>query len=115
MLLDLMIRNKFDHKKSLYHVMKAMWENFGHQKIGYTLADYKLIAESIFEASLENYFNNYIVGNISIEAALNKELKQIGLALVWKNNYTIVISELKILSKTQKINLEKFLTDNYFA
>ncbi len=115
LLLDLMIRNKFDHKKSLYCVMKAMWDNFGMKNIGYTLTDYKLIAETIFEAPLNDYFNNFIAGNVPIEAALNTELKHIGLGLVWKNNFTIVISEIKKPTKVQKMNLEKFLTDNYFA
>lgn len=112
LLLDLMIRNKFDQTRSLYTVMQMMWENFGKKEIGYTSTDYKSTAESIFEASLDEYFNDYIFGTKSLEPKLKEELGKIGLVLMWKNEASIIISEIENPNKTQKINLDKFLTDN---
>jgi predicted metalloprotease with PDZ domain len=114
LLLDLLIRNKFDHNRSLYTLMKKMWENFGKKGIGYTINDYKSIAESIFEEPLDEYFKNYIYGTKTLEPSLNEELGKIGLELIWKNETSIIISEIENPNKTQKINLEKFLTDNNF-
>lgn len=112
LILDLMIRNKFNHTQSLYSVMKNMWEKFGKFDIGYTLIDYKKIAEEVYSESLNEYFDLYIFGNEPINKKLNAELNLIGLELVMKNDNAVTISEIKKLNKLQKINLEKFLTDN---
>jgi predicted metalloprotease with PDZ domain len=114
LLLDLMIRNKFDHKRSLYTLMEKMWGNFGKKEIGYTINDYKTEAENIVEEPLDEYFQNYIYGTKPLEHSLNKELVKFGLELIWKNDTSILISEIENPDKTQKINLEKFLTDNNF-
>lgn len=111
-ILDLMIRNKFNHERSLYTIMKEMWFNFGKKGVGYQLNDYKLIAESIFEGDLDEYFEKCIFGNDSLESLLNQELNKIGLELVWKNEASLVVSELEKQKKIQKNNLAKFLTDN---
>lgn len=114
LLLDLKIRNKYNHSRSLYTLMQNMWENFGKKAIGYSINDYKTEAENIFGEPLDEYFKNYIYGTKTLEPSLNKELSKVGLELIWKNDTSIIISEIENPDKTQKINLEKFLIDNNF-
>jgi predicted metalloprotease with PDZ domain len=111
LILDLMIRLKHDHQKSLFTVMKTMWENFGKPVIGYKLTDYKQIAEETFGENLDQYFNNCVFGNINIEAILCHYLKQIGLEIIHINTETLALNEIKKATKIQKYNLDKFLND----
>ncbi len=115
LILDLKIRNKFSHTKSIYYVMKQMWELFGKTNIGYQLLDYKLIAENIFEENLDNYFETCIFGNTDLLPILNLELSKIGLEINYNYDVSISISEKTDLTLTQKNNLLKFKTDNNFA
>jgi predicted metalloprotease with PDZ domain len=115
LILDLKIRNKTKHAFSLYTIMKEMWEKFGKYEIGYLLSDYKLIAENIYGGLLEEYFSACIFGNVSLEKYLNMELKNFGLKLIWKNQVSTIIAEIKKPNEVQKINLQKFLTNNALA
>jgi predicted metalloprotease with PDZ domain len=115
LILDLKIRNRTKHTFSLYTIMKEMWEKFGKFEIGYLLSDYKLIAENIYGESLVEYFSACIFGNISLEKYLNMELKNFGLKLIWKNQVSTIITEIKNPTEVQKLNLRKFLTNNTLA
>jgi predicted metalloprotease with PDZ domain len=115
LLLDLTIREKFDHNKSLLTIMKQMWDKYGKLEKGYYLTDFKIIAEAIFEENLDNYFDKFIFGNEPIENELNSKLRSIGLEIVWINKSSLLISELQKLTKSQKINLTKFLNPHSLA
>lgn len=115
LLLDLQIRKKFNHTKGLYDIMRKMWETFGAPNIGYTLADYKAIAENVFEGNLDEYFSNFIFRNKPLEQVLQTELEHIGLQLKWNTDFNVSVSVMKKATKNQKINLQKFLTNNKFA
>jgi predicted metalloprotease with PDZ domain len=109
LVLDLLIRDKFEHTKSIYDCMKYLWENFGKKDIGYSIADFKLVAEKIFEDTLEIYFKMYIYGNEPLEPFLNELLAKIGLQIIKKNKNSIAIVEVKKKTKKQIDNLDKFL------
>jgi predicted metalloprotease with PDZ domain len=111
LILDLMIRLKFNHQKSLLTVMKLMWENFGRPFIGYSIDDYKQTAETVYEESLDQYFKDCIYGNIPLEAILQHYLSQIGLKIFKINSDSMKIEVVKRLAKTQKYNLDKFLNN----
>jgi predicted metalloprotease with PDZ domain len=115
LLLDLMIRDKFAHKKNIHTIMKGMWEKFGKFKIGYTLENYQKLAENIYGAPLNTYFNKYIFGTEPLEPILKKEFAKIGLEIVWVNESSIIVSEKNNLNKKQKINLENFLNNKEIA
>ncbi len=115
LILDLKIRNKTNHQYSLYSIMKEMWEKFGKMGIGYLLSDYKLIAENIYDGLLDDYFSACVFGNVSLEKSLNSTLKNFGLKLIWVNESSTIIAEIKNPTKFQKNNLEKFLTNNSLA
>ncbi len=79
LILDLKIRAKFANKKSLDDVMRLMWASFGEHQTGYTFEDYRTATETIFEGSLEEYFENIIAGNGSFEYYLTRLFPKFGL------------------------------------
>lgn len=79
LILDLMIRVKFVNKKSLDDVMRLMWTSFGEHQTGYTFEDYRITAETLYEASLDEYFENIIAGNEPFEHYLTELFPKFGL------------------------------------
>ncbi|MFC0185226.1 Predicted metalloprotease, contains C-terminal PDZ domain [Pseudarcicella hirudinis] len=79
LILDLTIRFKTNHEKSLDDVMQMMWERFGKKTKGYSLQDYQIISEEVYGESLDYYFDNCIAGNKPLEEELNSLLKKTGL------------------------------------
>lgn len=71
LILDLMIRDKFNNGKSLDDVMRLMWVSHGRDFSGYSYEDYQRAAESVFEASLSDYFSKIISGNEPFESYLS--------------------------------------------
>jgi predicted metalloprotease with PDZ domain len=111
LILDLMIRLKHDHKKSLFTVMKYMWDNYGKTSIGYTLQNYKQAAEIIYEDNLDEYFSKCIFGNGPLNSLLKTYLSQVGLNILLINTTSLTIEEVKKPSQKQKYNLSKFLNE----
>jgi predicted metalloprotease with PDZ domain len=83
LILDLTIRLKFNHQKSLETVMKTMWERFGQVGIGYSIEDYQRVCEEVYGASLKGYFKDCIYGNIPLETMVNELLQAFGLMMQW--------------------------------
>lgn len=81
LMLDLKIRQKTIHAKSLHDVMKLMWERFGKPFVGYDSADYQAIAEEVYGESLVQYFEDCIWSNIPLQSQLNELLAWVGLSL----------------------------------
>ena len=79
LILDLKIRLKWDHNRSLDDVMRLMWEKYGRECLGYTFEDYQSAAEQVFGESLDEYFNNYINGLEPFENALTPLIEACGL------------------------------------
>ncbi len=90
MMLDVMIRERHGHKKSLYDVMRAMWQQFGQPGIGYSLQDYKNQAESVLGENLDGYFDHCILSNKPIQTIFNQCLAKIGLLLVVDDDSTAI-------------------------
>jgi predicted metalloprotease with PDZ domain len=83
LILDLTIRLKFNHKKSLETVMKTMWERFGKEGVGYSIEDYQRVCEEVYGASLKGYFKDCIYGNMPLETMVNELLQAFGLMMQW--------------------------------
>ncbi|MBP6409777.1 MAG: M61 family peptidase [Pseudarcicella sp.] len=81
LMLDLKIRSKFDHQRSIYTVMKQMVLRFGDLKSGYTYADFIQIAEQVYEEDLILFFDKFVAGSFPILDDLKKCFAVIGIQL----------------------------------
>jgi predicted metalloprotease with PDZ domain len=84
LILDLRIRIKTDHKKSLDDVMRLMWIRFGETQKGYTFEDYQQVCEKVYGSSLSDYFEHYISGTEPFEKELSMLFPQFGLDFEFK-------------------------------
>jgi predicted metalloprotease with PDZ domain len=81
LILDLHIRRKWNHARSLDDVMRIMWERFGKPFVGYTLEEYRAITEEVAGEPLDWYYDRCIFGNEPLEPLLNEYLAFVGLQL----------------------------------
>ncbi|MGW8122953.1 M61 family metallopeptidase [Roseivirga echinicomitans] len=79
LILDLKIRLRSAHQKSLDDVMRLMWQRFGESQTGYTYQDYQNVCEEVYGASLQDYFENYVSGTSPLENELSQLFPQFGL------------------------------------
>ena len=84
LILDLHIRQRTNHERSLDDVMRLMWQRFGKPFVGYTLADYRVISEAVAGESLDWYYGLCIFGNESLLLKLNEFLAWVGLQVVYE-------------------------------
>lgn len=84
LILDLHIRQRTSHARSLDDVMRAMWLQFGKPFVGYTLHDYRAITETVAGESLDWYYNQCVFGNEPLEPLLNQYLGWVGLQIVYE-------------------------------
>ena len=105
LILDLMIRLRFGHQKSLETVMQILWERFGKMGIGYSLIDYQRVCEEVYGRSLSSYFKDCIHGNIPLESMVNELLDAFGLQMQWNEEGMI---HLELLNRDNE-NLKLWL------
>lgn len=79
LILDLTIRIKFNNSKSLDDVLRLMWSDHGKDQSGYSFLDYQSAAESVYEETLDHYFQEIITGNHPFESYLSELLPRFGL------------------------------------
>lgn len=79
LLLDLLIRQKSENRRSLDDVMRMMWENFGKPEIGFTPEQLQAVLESVAEVNLNSFFERYLEG--TEELPFNEYLEPFGLRL----------------------------------
>lgn len=90
LILDLFIRRKYDHTRSLDDVMRLLWQRFGQPFIGYSLDDYKHIAEEVAGEKLDWYWDECIEGNAPLDNRLNEALVFVGLSMEATANYETI-------------------------
>ena len=81
LLLDLLIRNKTNNEKSLDDVMRTLWETFGKKQIGYSHQDIIKVCETVYDESLQQFFEDYVDGTTATEHLLNDLLHHFGCGL----------------------------------
>ncbi|WP_375443813.1 M61 family metallopeptidase [uncultured Fibrella sp.] len=96
LILDLYLRRKFNHKRSLDDVMRLLWQRFGpiengQPARGYTYDDYRAIAAEVADEPLDWYFDSCITGNVPIEPLLNDYLAFIGLSMSYDDAGLVVL------------------------
>jgi predicted metalloprotease with PDZ domain len=79
LLLDLMIRNRSQNKRSLDDIMRQMWQRFGKDEIGFTPEQLKEVIESVAHQDLTDFFQKFIDG--TDELPFNDYLQPFGLQL----------------------------------
>jgi predicted metalloprotease with PDZ domain len=94
-ILDIIIKRKFEGKKSLDDVIRKLWKDFGKNEIGYTYKDIKAICEDIYEENLDFYFDRVISSNTPILTITNEYLKDINLKISRNINNNIILSHIK--------------------
>ncbi len=77
LLLDLLIRERHENKRSLDDVMRQMWSEFGKEEIGFTPSQLQQAIESVAGMDLSDFFACYIDG--TDELPFDKYLEPFGL------------------------------------
>ena len=80
LLLDLLIRDRHNNKRSFDDVMVQMWEKFGKAEVGYTPEQLQEVIESIADTQLHEFFKHYIHGTEDLP--FNQYLEPFGLRLL---------------------------------
>lgn len=92
-LLDGLIREATQHQKSIHDVMRLMWEKFGDSGLGYSLFDYKQLAEQVFGGSLDTYFAECITGNIPLQEQVQARLAWYGIEASFDENLRLTVGQ----------------------
>ena len=74
--LDLMIRQKFNHQRSLQDVLLAMKATF---KKGYKRADFYALVEKVYESSLSDFWKIWVEGNEPLGKRIGDLMAFVGL------------------------------------
>ena len=96
LLLDLLIRERHNHQKSLDNVMVQMWQQFGQPEIGFTPDELKKVIESVAETDLTDFFQQYIYG--TAELPYNDYLETVGLQLKAETSETAPQMGIKVVN-----------------
>lgn len=60
LLLDLLIRDRHDNRRSLDDVLRLLWEQFGQRQIGFTPDQLQQAIASVAEVDLSDFFQRYL-------------------------------------------------------
>ena len=108
LILDLSLRKKYDHARSLDDVMRLLWQRFGKPFIGYSYEDYRAIVVEVAGEPLDWYWNECIEGTVPLEARLNDHLAFVGLQMTTFSNGNV---QLNVLDDTRAARQwERWLT-----
>jgi predicted metalloprotease with PDZ domain len=103
LLLDLLIREKHQNKRSFNDVLVKMWYNFGKLETGFTPEQLKTTIEQVAETDLTDFYRCYIDGTeelpfceylepfgLEIKPIQDEEIPYLGLRLQSENGKTMV-------------------------
>ena len=94
LILDLHLRRKTNHTKTLDDVIRAMWQRFGKPFIGYTIGDYRAVVQEIANENMDWYFDTCITGNAPLAGLLNQYLAFVALHVGVDETGGVVLREL---------------------
>jgi predicted metalloprotease with PDZ domain len=77
--LDLLIRRKFQHAKSLRDVMLLMQKRYGRLKQGYSRQDFYSLVEEVYEGSLADFWTIWVESAEPLQSAITELLEGVGL------------------------------------
>ncbi len=79
LLLDLLIRNLHNNKRSLDDVMRQMWQDFGKEEKGFTPEQLRQVIENVAETDLDDFF--HLCLETTEDLPLNEYLEPFGLKI----------------------------------
>ncbi len=79
LLLDLLIRQRHNNRRSLDDVMRQMWQQFGKSETGFAPEALQAVIESVAGVDLQDFFQHYLYG--LTELPFNDYLLPFGLCL----------------------------------
>ncbi|MGB5714364.1 MAG: M61 family metallopeptidase [Waterburya sp.] len=79
LLIDLLIRAKYNNKRSLDDVMRLMWSRFGQKEVGFTETQLRDAIAEVAQVNLNDFFSRYI--ETTEELPLDDYLDPFGLYL----------------------------------
>jgi predicted metalloprotease with PDZ domain len=79
LLLDLLIRAKFNNQRSLDDVLRQLWQQFGQPEVGFTPEQLQTVIETIAEEDLSDFFHRYL--DTTEELPFDRYLEPFGLQL----------------------------------
>ncbi|MDU0808616.1 M61 family metallopeptidase [Aquirufa regiilacus] len=88
--LDLLIRRKFQHAKSLRDVMLLMQKRYGRLKQGYSRQDFYSLVEEVYEGSLADFWSIWVESAEPLQSAIAELLEGVGLRFESEGILTIV-------------------------
>jgi len=94
LILDLYLRKKTDHARSLDDVMRLLWQRFGEPFVGYSYQDYQAVVEEVAGESLNWYWEECIAGTTPLEDRLDEALSFVGLKMTTFSNGNIQLNVL---------------------
>lgn len=91
LILDGMIREKWQNTRSMEDVLRQLYLEFGDLSKGYTYDDIVRICEDVYEGNLQAYFSAVIEGNLPVLNLTQKAVAFLGFYLT--QDITLYISE----------------------
>ncbi len=88
--LDLLIRRKFNHAKTLRDVMLLMQIRYGQLKRGYSRQDFYSLVEEVYEGSLADIWTVWVESADPLNDAIEALLKDVGLKFEAQGSVKIV-------------------------
>lgn len=85
--LDLLIRQKTSNRRSLDHVMRALWKQYGRTGKGVPEDGVERVAEQISGVKLERFFEDAVHGTDDLP--LRRLLKHVGIDLNWRHSVSM--------------------------
>lgn len=102
LILDLYLRRKFDHARSLDDVMRRLWQEFGKPYIGYAYEDYQRIVSEVAGESMDWYWTECIESATPLEARLNEAMAFVGLQMTTFSNGNVQLNVLEDARATRQ-------------
>ncbi|MEL6494592.1 MAG: M61 family metallopeptidase [Cyanobacteria bacterium J06623_7] len=103
LLLDLLIRERHQNKRSLDDVMRLMWSRFGQAERGFSEAELRTTIAEVAETNLDDFFSSYIETTaelpfdqylepfgLYLKTATDSEIPYLGIKLQSENNREII-------------------------
>ena len=78
--LDLLIRRKFNHSKSMRDVMLLMQARYGRLKRGYGRQDFYALVEEVYEEPLTDFWSKWVESSEPLEGEIKELLNFVGLS-----------------------------------
>ena len=105
MLLDLTIRNKSKHKKSLDDIMQILFEEYALKGIGVSEVNLKNEIKKLIGNELNKLWDNFFHGTNDIYLPLKKQLKLLGIDLSKKRNTKALATNYGIFVDSKSSNI----------